>query len=368
MLAINQFEFAEAPTNEPAGVFPNGNELASASGLAPGEVNPAEAYAAQINKAWGGSVEAVLSVAKLIASARAELEDHNYRRLAELLEMSAGTLSKFIKIDAHHSRFEPLKHILSADWTKLYLWSCMPDEKFNAVVASGKLRRDLTAKEMANLSDSSSAKDRDRDETSLYRVLAIAKIPFDIPSSVVRDIENTLRTALQGQPVHWEFPENKKEHGARLRASLAPRLKDQLNRQLAERSPDVTWEDYELLKNAAWQFQHKQQKDKFPYAASEKRSVTHPEHPYGCNKYRDRSAFFQFMKSKRVVTVYSALPDFAGLGEARCIKYAYDYCTATSEKARRSSKQRLTDVASKEPELADAARRYLNIIDGREVI
>jgi len=69
--------------------------------------------------------------------------------------------------------------------------------------------------------------------------------------------------------------------------------------------------------------------------------------------------------ANKILTPFSPSDLFAGLGEPECIKLAYDYCQANKAKERARARQGLRRILDTEPENADHAKTYLDLIDNQ---
>jgi len=106
------------------------------------------AYASQIRASMGRSFFAVLDTAALVAEAKDALGNAGFRELAETLEQSPGTLSKYVTIHSRRDRFVDREEMLPSGWTVAYRLSKLSDQQFEAMVAAGKLQPRLSEREV----------------------------------------------------------------------------------------------------------------------------------------------------------------------------------------------------------------------------
>ena len=108
-----------------------------------------EEYAHRIRKVWGRSAEAMLEVSAVVAEARARLDFPGFGKLATELGASRGTLSKLVSIHSRRERFEGRLETVPAAWTVAYKLSKLDDEQFESLAASGRLKPNLSEKEIS---------------------------------------------------------------------------------------------------------------------------------------------------------------------------------------------------------------------------
>ena len=104
--------------------------------------------------------------------------------------------------------------------------------------------------------------------------------------------------------------------------------------------------------------------------AVDKWSTAHPQHEhrdhqYSVRKYKGPVAFFDELKSKGIFTPHHPVKDMPG--EARCYKFAHQYCTATSSKAQDASMEALKAIEAAEPQHSALAQECLEILSRGEV-
>jgi hypothetical protein len=109
-------------------------------------------HAQFIRDAWSRSARAILATAALVFAAWNALDHTGFRRLAKLLGWSHGTLSKFVTIHSACDRFEGREETLPSAWTVVYQVAKLPDAQFKTLAASGKLRPELSEKEVRKFS------------------------------------------------------------------------------------------------------------------------------------------------------------------------------------------------------------------------
>jgi hypothetical protein len=119
----------------------------------PGETSEADRvnyYVNLIRPSLGRSASALLEAAAYISAARCALDHAGFRVLAKRLGISAATLSKFVTIHSGRDRFGGREELMPSAWTVLYQVSKLPDGHFETLAASGKLRPELTEREVKN--------------------------------------------------------------------------------------------------------------------------------------------------------------------------------------------------------------------------
>jgi hypothetical protein len=272
-------------------------------------------------------------------------------------------------IHQHHARFDSRVHELPAAWTVLYDLTRLTDAQFKRLAEDNKIRPDLTNETIKFYAGLFS---RPRAAKKGLRLFATIRIPGSMDADSIEHLRVSvgaaLKEALKDVHAQIDFPESKTEAQDRSRRELATKLHALLVKRLstykAARS-NLSDRQYEVLENAAWQHQHKHQKGNYPYPASDKKSIENRAHPYSIKKKLDtRSKFLDFLRSEKIITTYNPISDFADLGEAKCIKFALEYCEARSPKARRTAKKRLDDIVKAKSTNARHAQKYLEMIQG----
>jgi hypothetical protein len=360
-------------------LFPDGKS-AQGKSIPVDEDFTAAAYAVRIKAILDKTVDGIFEAARVVCAASEKLGKGEYLRLAALTGMSVGTLNKLKTIHERSARFADVMDALPATWTNIYELARLDDDQFALLRETRRLRPDLTGDEIKECSRRSQAGAREglnrplpteREPHGARRRLAVTiMISEDLPQEGIDQIRIKIEEALKGQPVFLDFPEEAGKVRERTRRNLVPALQTKLKEFLSNGGSggELSVSDREVVDNAAWQFHHKKQKGEYPYPPSDPLSVQHAEHLYSVRRYKDPASFLKHLRAKKIITPYSPLSEFAELGEARCVRYALDFCSAASPKVRRSSRERLAEMMSKEPMYADVAQRYLNVIAGREAL
>jgi hypothetical protein len=355
--------------------FPNGNLPAVVEAQTTESNRSLAGFASLINSLSRCSAVATLKLAEVVSAAQASLDPEELDRLAELTKYSPGTFSKLIKIANCRARFEPLVGRLPAGWTVLYHLARLEAEQLDRLDAICGIRPDLTIRDIESFLDRTkrsgheTAAPADNVEPESFCELATIQVSTSLPAEAKERISELLKSCLADQPVHLDFPEPRGKAEQRHREKMVVQLRTALGSILAshcEARNAVNQSRYEAIESAAWQHQHKDQKGAYPYAASDPNSIEHVDHQFWIGgKNLDRRAFLRYLRTEKIITPYSPLVAFAHLGEARCIKYAIDYCEALSAKPRSLSKTRLQEVIANEPANAAFAKKYLDMISSR---
>ena len=182
-------------------------------------------------------------------------------------------------------------------------------------------------------------------------------------------IGNALKPLLKGIAAKIDYPESKSDTKASARRDLAINLHDKLKKRLSKYKSaraGLSATNYELVENAAWQHQHKFQKGAFPYKPNDKKSVENRHHPYSLNgRFPTRAKFLRYLRRSKIITPYNPIADFGELGEAKCIKYAIEYCDAKNSRSRRIAKKHLDDIIRADSTNARHATKYLAMIESQ---
>jgi hypothetical protein len=281
-----------------------------------------------------------------------------------------------VTIANHRAIFAPLMDRLPPTWTVLYKLTRLKEGQLERLNALGAIRRDLTSRDI----DLFLLLDRDAGNgnqpmpegetyTEAFCPFATILISAHLPAEAKEALKERLQSSLVDQAAHIEFVEEKGAAQKGRREQLIPSLRAALAACLApycEARNNLTPEEYETYENTGWQHQHKNQKGTYPYAPSDPRSIEHEDHQFWIGgKFADHKAFFRHLGTEKIIMSYSPLTAYADLGEARCIRYALDYCEALSAKPRSVSKARLEVVIEKEPANAAHAKKYLQMITDR---
>jgi hypothetical protein len=246
----------------------------------------------------------------------------------------------------------------------------------------GKLRRDLTARDLASFlsevsqamsSESSSAQDsveRKQDEPikDALRTIAVVRTPAGLPDNAVEAIKSLVAQSLRDQPAHIDFPVSKTAAQQRRLVSALEKLQFELMEMMCESDiyrESLNESEYEAFENAAFQHHHWDQKGTYPYPSSDPRSIEHPDHRF-CIKGELASSklFFKHLRSQNLITPYSPVSDFGSADEARCLKLGIDFCEAKTPKAKSLSKKELLRIAEEDPANSGTAKRVLLMILG----
>lgn len=287
--------------------------------------------------------------------------------LAVLSGLSLATLSKLRAIHDHRERFEGRAKDLPAAWTVLYDLTRLTDAQFKRLADDNKIRPDLTNQTIKFYTGLFA---RPREAKKGLRLFATIKILGSMDAESVErlrvTVDASLKDALRGVPAQVEFPESKMQAKDRMRREMAIKLHALLIKRLSTYKAaraDLSDRQYETLENAAWQHQHKYQKKTYPYPASDKKSIENRAHPYSIKgKLDTRAVFLSFLRTKKIITPYNPISDFSDLGEAKCIKFALEYCEASTPKARRSATKRLDNIIKAKSTNAKHAQKYLEMI------
>lgn len=154
-------------------------------------------YASLIRTALGRSARGILETAKLVAEAREALGKLGFRELAEHVGMSHGTLSKWVTIYSCRDRFLRREDALPSAWTVLYRISMLPDLQFETLAASGKLRPELSEKEVSKFAAQRATFDATRSASDELAFLSV-KVVFPALLSAPRedDLKRKIFAAL----------------------------------------------------------------------------------------------------------------------------------------------------------------------------
>ncbi len=225
--------------------------------------------------------KATFEKAAILDEALNTLCDKDLSRLAELAKLSRATISKYQTIHEKWSRFAPYLDNLGDGWTLIYQLCLLSDGQFRLFVEQGRLRRDLTAKqildwlrgngESAVAGGESVAADADSTSdvgstavsTNLTldpgsaSVILDAKLPGrtqaipisgeqksrliatiraygDVDDRELKvSIQEALQSVLKGKPLRLEFPERKSAIKEKCRKELATNLRETLKQKLA---------------------------------------------------------------------------------------------------------------------------------------
>jgi hypothetical protein len=348
-------------------VFPIGNAEHDLS-----ETKDVSSFARLIEQVQKKSVDMTWELARIINAAKKNLPMTGYRELARNVGMSPGTFSKFVKIHSSKYRYERLMEKVPSAWTVVYAMGALSDKQFTDFVAAGLLRPDTTVEDITAFMESDASAVTGKATSPIptstgqpFRDLAIKlQVPSQLPIQRIEEIKNIIQTALKGQPVTVSFPLEKKKASAEAQAALAQYFDERLKVALTG-DADIGPAGREVLLNATWQYWHRQQKKTYPYQGSEQRSVEHPDHEYGVRKYKGPKAFFDGLKSQGIFTPYHPVKDMPG--EARCYKYAHQYCAAASSKAKNASMGALKAIQAAEPQHSALAQECIEILARGEV-
>ena len=107
-------------------------------------VQSAETFAKEIQRAWRQSAQAILEVASIAADAHEQLSQEESLKLATLAKVSLGTLSKLRMIHRRRARIEKYIDEVPAAWTIMYDLCRLSESQFSRLVDDNKLRPDLT--------------------------------------------------------------------------------------------------------------------------------------------------------------------------------------------------------------------------------
>jgi hypothetical protein len=244
----------------------------------------------------------------------------------------------------------------------------LSDAQFKRLVDEKKLRPDLTIKEISFYAGMFA---HEKGKQGGLRLFATIKISQDVSGATLSKlrplIETKLKELLKGISSQIEFPESKSEARDRNRLAVASQLHEILTKRLSSYKAaraNLTERQYEVIENAAWQHQHKYQKNSYPYPSSDKKSIENPKHPYSLKgKYKTRAEFLTFLRNDKIITPYNPIADYAALGEEKCMKFALEYCEAKSSKARRTARKHLDDIIKAGSTNARYAAKYLQMIE-----
>ncbi|MGJ4902327.1 hypothetical protein ACQR0V_12210 [Bradyrhizobium sp. HKCCYLS2058] len=183
--------------------FPNGNAshaLVLYGERALSEIKDIGAYVSLIRSALGRSALATLEAAAIISAARDALDHTGFRQLAKMLGLSAGTLSKFITIYSCRDRFSGIEASLPCAWTVLHEVAKLPEPLFQTLAASGKLRPELSEKEVKRFVAQRAAADGPMSASAELEYLSVM-VTFPALLSLQREdeIRRKLFEAVEGE-------------------------------------------------------------------------------------------------------------------------------------------------------------------------
>lgn len=262
----------------------------------------------------------------------------------------------------------------------------MSDGEFSRLVDEGKLRKDLTAEDISSFVTSQNSRsgiatgsedalvpDRSPQppiKNGDLRVVALVKIPAELPYAAIVHLKALLMRSLEDQPVHVEFKVRRGVEQQNRRDTAKEELQNRLShilsgQQLARNGLAAI--EYELLENVAWQHQQKHQKGRYPYPSSDQRSIENREHRFWIGgAVSSQTLFLKHLRLLKVVTPFSPNACFSEVDEAKCTKLALDFCEARSPRTKSINMQALKTIAETDQVNGALAAQLIEMISGRD--
>lgn len=256
-------------------------------------------YVREIKSILQASASATLELATVVHSAKRDLDTTEFTALAERTGWSPATFSKLITIDQNRQMLSEYIDRLPSAWTVLYRLAQLSTEQLARFDHLRKLRPDtrirdieefLALKEHVTNAPVAPALHSQREEDrTAFCELARIEVAEELAAEARDEIKQRLEEAIEGFPAHLSFREPRtiavRRHRDTLRAVLTTELQLILSRYNAE---NASVDQYQLdrIENAAWQYQHKQQKGAFARAIS---------------------FFYDFLRRRRVSSVQASM-------------------------------------------------------------